>query len=266
MEIGWLASYLLLGAVTGLFAGLFGIGGGGIMVPVLAMLFAAQGVNEAVIVHLALGTAMAAIVPTAIASALAHQRRQGVDWRAVGHLTPGVLVGTFAATFLAAVVNSIPLALFFAVFMTVMAAYMIWGRPPRPERQLPGPMGMTGVGTGIGAVSALVAIGGGSLTVPFLVWCNTPMPRAIGTSAAVGLPIAAAGAAGYILNGWQAAGLPAYTWGFVFWPAVLAMAAMSFITAPVGARLAHNLPVKTLKRGFALVMVVLAVKMLQGIW
>ncbi len=266
MEIIWWACYLLLGAITGFFAGLFGIGGGGIMVPVLTLLFASQGIDDTVIMHLALGTAMAAIVPTAVASTLAHQRRRGVDWRAVGQLTPGVLAGTFAATFLAAVVTAKPLAVFFAFFMTVMAAYMIWGRPPRPERQLPALPGMTGVGTGIGGISALVAIGGGSLTVPFLAWCNVSMPRAIGTSAAVGLPIAAAGAAGYIINGWHVATLPAHAWGFVLWPAVLAMAVMSFITAPLGARLAHTLPVKTLKRGFAVLMVLLAAKMLQGVW
>lgn len=266
MELVWLISYLLLGTVTGFFAGLFGIGGGGIMVPVLTFLFAAQGVDEAVLMHLALGTAMAAIVPTALASTLAHQRRQGVDWRAACQLAPGVLVGTFVATFAAAAANSKPLAIFFAVFMTVMAIYMIWGRPPRPERQLPGRAGMLGVGTGIGGVSALVAIGGGSLTVPFLAWCNLPMPRAIGTSAAVGFPIAAAGALGYMFNGWQVAGLPAHAWGFVLWPAVLAMAVMSFFTAPLGARLAHSLPIALLKRGFAVLMVLLAAKMLQGVW
>ncbi|HEY7886257.1 MAG TPA: sulfite exporter TauE/SafE family protein [Cellvibrionaceae bacterium] len=266
MEITWLLSYLALGAITGVFAGLLGIGGGGIMVPVLVLLFAAQGVEQTVLVHLALGTSMAAIVPTALASTLAHHRRGGVNWQAARSLTPGVLLGTFVATFIAASLANKPLAIFFAVFMTIMAAYMMWGRPPRPERMLPRFTGMTFVGTGIGAVSALVAIGGGSLTVPFLVWCNTPVARAIGTSASVGLPIAAAGAIGYAINGWGDVALPPHALGFVLWPAVLLMASMSFFTAPLGAYLAHRLPVLTLKRLFALVMVLLAIKMLHGIW
>lgn len=265
MDWLWLLSYLALGAFTGVFAGLLGIGGGGIMVPVLSMMFAAQGFSAEHNVHLALGTSMAAIVPTAVASARAHHRRKGVVWRAVQGLAPGVLVGTFAATFIASFLSAVPLALFFALFMSAVALYMIIGKPPRPDRSLPGPLGLGAVGTGIGSVSALVAIGGGSLTVPFLVWCNTPIARAVGTSAAVGLPIAAAGAAGYMVNGWGVDGLPDHTLGYVVWPAVLAMALMSFMTAPVGARLAHRLPVAVLKRIFAVVMVLLAVKMLHGV-
>jgi len=261
----WLLSYLALGAFTGVFAGLLGIGGGGIMVPVLSMMFAAQDFSAEHNVHLALGTSMAAIVPTAVASARAHHRRGGVVWPAVRGLAPGVLLGTFAATFIASVLGGVPLAIFFAVFMSAVALYMIIGKPPRPDRALPGPIGLCSVGTGIGGVSALVAIGGGSLTVPFLVWRNVPMARAVGTSAAVGLPIAAAGAAGYMVNGWGLAGLPEYTLGFVVWPAVLAMALMSFITAPIGARLAHRLPVAVLKRLFAVMMFLLAVKMLHGV-
>ncbi|WP_049723363.1 sulfite exporter TauE/SafE family protein [Gilvimarinus polysaccharolyticus] len=265
MDWIWLLSYLALGAITGVFAGLLGVGGGGIMVPVLTMMFAAQGFNPEHKVHLALGTSMAAIVPTAIASARAHHLRGGVVWPAVRGLAPGVLLGTFAATFVASFLSGIPLAIFFAVFMSAVALYMMIGKPPHADRILPGPVGLGAVGSGIGGVSALVAIGGGSLTVPFLVWCNVPMARAVGTSAAVGLPIAAAGAAGYIVNGWGLSGLPSHTLGFVVWPAVLAMALMSFITAPLGARLAHRLPVATLKRVFAVVMVLLAVKMLHGV-
>ncbi|MDO3380834.1 sulfite exporter TauE/SafE family protein [Gilvimarinus algae] len=261
----WLVGYLALGAITGFFAGLLGIGGGGIMVPVLVVLLGAQGFGSEHLVHFALGTSMAAIVPTAIASTLAHNRRSAVHWQAVYQLTPGVLLGTFAATFIAAYLPAKPLALFFAVFMTAIAAYMIWGRAPRPERQLPSVSGMFGVGAGIGGVSALVAIGGGSLTVPFMIWCNQSPTRAIATSAALGIPIAAAGALGYVVNGWTQAEGP-MTLGYVVWPAVLAMASMSFLTAPLGARLAHHLPVKRLKQVFALMMVGLAVKMVHGFW
>ncbi|MDO6570465.1 sulfite exporter TauE/SafE family protein [Gilvimarinus sp. 2_MG-2023] len=263
--IVWLLSYLLLGAATGYMAGLLGIGGGGIMVPVLVMLFSWQGVAPEHMVHFALGTSMAAIVPTAISSALAHHRRGSVYWRAVLWMAPGVLFGAFLTTFVATYIPAKPLAVFFALFMTGIAGYMIWGRPPRPDRALPHAPGLAAAGAGIGGVSSLVAIGGGSLSVPFLVWCNQTPQRAIGTSAALGIPIATAGALGYMVNGWQAASaLP--TVGYVVWPAVLAMASMSFMTAPLGARLAHRLPVRRLKQIFALVMVALAAKMLHGVW
>src|SRR5690606_18118868 len=129
---------------------------------------------------------------------------------------------------------------------------MVLDRKPKPARELPGAFGLSLAGTGIGGVSALVAIGGGSLTVPFLAWCNVRLQTAIGTSAAVGIPIALAGAIGYIINGWSINGLPEYTLGFVYWPAVLAIAAASFITAPLGSALAHCLPVSILKKLFAL--------------
>lgn len=266
MAIEWLLSYLALGLVTGFFAGLFGIGGGGIMVPILAMLFAKQGFADEHLLYLALGTSMAAIVPTAIASMRAHHKRGSVHWHAVWGLTPGVVMGTFAATFFAVFLSPKVLAIMFASFMSYMATRLWWGNTPPPSRQLPGFIGLGGTGIGIGAVSALVAIGGGTMTVPFLAWCNVPMVRAIGTSAAVGLPIALAGAIGYGVNGLGVEGLPPQTFGYVLWPAVLAMASMSFMTAPLGAKLAHALPVFLLKRLIAGVMVLLAIKMLSAFW
>lgn len=261
----WIVSYLLLGVVTGFLAGLFGIGGGAVMVPVLTVMFVAQGFAPEYVVHLALGTSMAAIVPTSIASMRAHHGHGAVLWSAVRGLAPGIVVGTFAATFLAAWLSPQPLAIFFCLFMTYVAAQMILNRKPDPARELPGLTGLSLVGGGIGGVSALVAIGGGTLTVPFLVWCNVRLQTAIGTSAAVGLPIALAGSLGYLLNGWGIASLPAFTLGFVYWPAVLAMAAASFLSAPVGARLAHSLPVATLKKLFAALVIVLALQMLRTV-
>ncbi|WP_111642948.1 sulfite exporter TauE/SafE family protein [Marinimicrobium alkaliphilum] len=265
MELTWIAVFLCLGGVTGFAAGLFGIGGGGIMVPILALIFVALGVDDGDVMHMALGTSMAAIIPTAVASLRAHNRRNAVHWKAVSALAPGALVGTFAGTFLATWLPSEPLAVFFAVFMSYVAVQMILNRKPQPSRQLPGPWGMTSVGTGIGGISALVAIGGGTMTVPFLTWCNVRLQTAIGTSAAVGLPIACAGAFGYFVNGLPVRGLPEYTVGYIFWPAVLAIAAVSVLTAPLGARLAHKLPVSTLKKLFALLLIGLAIQMLRTV-
>jgi len=177
-------------------------------------------------------------------------------------IAPGILLGTFAGTFLASYLSAKLLAIFFSCFMAFVALQMVWDRKPTPSRKIPSAFVLTGVGSGIGGVSALVAIGGGTLTVPFLTWCNVALPVAIGTSAAVGLPIAVAGALDYAVNGWSVAGLPVHTLGFVYWPAVLAMAAASFLTAPLGAKLAHTLPIPLLKKCFAALLMGLSLQML----
>jgi uncharacterized membrane protein YfcA len=262
MDIIFLISFLVLGAFTGLFAGLFGIGGGGIMVPVLTFLFFKMSFPAEHLVHLALATSMAAIVPTAIASLRAHHTREAVLWNVVVKIAPGIVVGTFAGTFLASYLSAKPLAIFFSCFMAFVALQMVLDRKTKPSRQIPNGFALSGVGAGIGGISALVAIGGGTLTVPFLTWCNVALPVAIGTSAAVGLPIAFSGAVGYVVNGWSVANLPAHTFGFIYWPAVIAMACASFFTAPLGARLAHSLPISLLKKCFAVLLISLSLQML----
>lgn len=262
MDILFLFYFVILGAITGLFAGLFGIGGGGIMVPMLSFMFVKMAFPAEHLVHMALATSMAAIVPTAMASLRAHHFRNAVLWHVVIKISPGILLGTFAGTFLASYLSAAPLAIFFSLFMAFVALQMVLDRKPKPSRQIPGALALSGVGSGIGGVSALVAIGGGTLTVPFLTWCNVTLPVAIGTSAAVGLPIAFSGAVGYVVNGWSIVDLPKYTFGFVYWPAVIAMAAASFFTAPLGAALAHRLPITLLKKCFALLLIILSFHML----
>jgi len=261
LDLIWWLAYLALGGFVGLMAGLLGIGGGGIMVPVLTSLFIIQGMPFEHIAHLALGTSMAAIIPSSLSSLMSHHRHGAVRWQIVRYITPGILIGTFLATFIAALIPTRGLALFFAAFMVVLSLQMLVNLKPKPSRGLPGPLGVSGVGLGIGGISALVAIGGGALTVPFLTWCNVKVQHAIGTSAAVGLPIAVAGGLGYLFNGWGTTGLPDGAWGFVYLPALLLMAPLSILTAPVGARLAHRLPVATLKRIFAVMLMGLAIQM-----
>lgn len=235
------------------------------MVPVLTVLFAAQGFAPDYVVHLALGTSMATIIPTSIASLRTHHQHGAVLWPAVRGLAPGIVAGTFGATFLAALMSPRPLAIIFCIFMLYVAVQMILNRKPSPSRQLPGVVPMAGVGAIIGGISALVAIGGGTLTVPFLTWCNVRIQSAIGTSAAVGLPIALSGTIGYLLNGWGQPGLPDHALGFVYWPAMLMVATASFFTAPLGARLAHQLPVSVLKKLFAALVLLLAAQMLRTV-
>ncbi|WP_324698500.1 sulfite exporter TauE/SafE family protein [Candidatus Thiothrix phosphatis] len=256
---------LALGAAVGFFAGLFGIGGGGMMVPALTTLFIAKGFPSGQVVHLALGTSMAAIVMTSLSSLRAHHAKGAVLWPVVRHITPGILLGTFAATFLATYLSSRHLATFFACFMAYVSLQMVLNVKPKPHRELPGAAVLASVGAAIGAVSALVAIGGGSLTVPYLTWCNVNIRNAIATSAAVGLPIALAGALGYLLNGWGQAGLPEHTLGYIYWPAVVLISGVSYFTTPFGAHLAHSLPIPTLKKAFALLLILLSLKMLHSV-
>jgi len=266
-ELHWLLAYLALGAFTGIFAGMLGIGGGLVMVPALTMMFAAQpGFPPGEVLHLALGTSMATIIFTAVSSLKTHHTHGAVRWDVVRAITPGILLGTGFGTLIAAQVPTRPLAIFFALFVCVIALQLSFNLKPKAARELPGPLGVSGVGVGIGALSALVAIGGGSLTVPFLSWCNVRIQTAIGTSAAVGLPIAIGGTVGYIYNGWDHAGLPAGSAGFVYLPAMAGLLVASMLTAPIGARTAHRLPVPMLKRIFAGLLVVLASKMLWNLF
>jgi uncharacterized membrane protein YfcA len=262
----WLIGYLALGAVAGFFAGLLGVGGGAIMVPVLALMFAAQGFPETHLMHLALGTSMAAIVFTSISSLRAHHAHGAVQWPIVRTIAPGILLGTFLGAQLASLMPTRPLAIFFTVFMSYVAFQMLANIKPKPSRQLPGKLGMFLVGSGIGAISALVAIGGGSLSVPFMTWCNVRMHQAIGTSAAIGLPIAVAGTIGYLVGGDGATGLPAGSFGYIHLPALAACVVMSMLTAPLGARAAHRLPVPALKKIFAGVILLLLAKMVHGLF
>ncbi|MFM2319158.1 MAG: hypothetical protein RLZZ215_1779 [Pseudomonadota bacterium] len=265
IDLQWILAYLALGAVVGFFAGLLGVGGGGIMVPALTALFAAQGLPFEHLVHVSLATSMAAIVVTSASSLRAHQQHGAIQWPIVKGITPGILIGTFGAALIAAYIPSLALAIFFVVFMAYVAVQMWLNIKPKPSRQLPSPLGLTGVGLVIGGVSALVAIGGGSLSVPFMTWCNVKIQQAIATSAAIGLPIAIAGTMGYLVSGWGVQGLPPYTFGFIYLPAAFTIALVSFFTAPLGAKLAHRLPVATLKKLFALLLIGLSLKMLHTI-
>jgi uncharacterized membrane protein YfcA len=263
-DLWWLA-YIFLGLFAGLLAGMLGIGGGAVMVPLLAMIFSAQAFPHEQVIHLALGTSMAIIIFTASSSLRAHHQHGAVLWDTLLAFTPGVLVGTALGTLVAARIPTRGLAIFFAVFIACVAVQMALNLKPKPHRELPGKAGLGMAGGVIGMLSALVAIGGGSLTVPYLSWCNVPVHRAIGTSAALGLPIAFFGTIGYIWNGWGNPALPAFSLGYVYLPAVAWVMAGSVVAAPFGARLAHRLPVATLKRAFAGILVLLAAKMLHGV-
>lgn len=257
----WLAAYLALGAGVGVLAGLFGIGGGLLLVPALLFSFRAQELGLEQPLHLALGTSMAIILLTSFASARKHHTHQAVDWAFVGKVTPGIWLGTLLGTAFAAQVSGPPLALFFAGFVLLVALHILFGGQTTGHRALPGHAGISTFGLVTGSLSSLVSIGGGTFVVPFLAWCNFPLQRAIGTSAAVGIPVALGGTVGYITGGWTAMPHTATYLGYVYLPAVALVAGASMLTAPLGARLTHSLNVGLLRKLFALLLLALAVKM-----
>jgi len=261
----WLA-YLGIGALVGFAAGLLGIGGGVVLVPLLVFVFTASGMNPEQVLHIALGTGLAAMVFTSVSSMRAHHSHGAVDWKVARAMSPGMLTGSFAAALIAGFIPTRPLALMFTALVFYAATQILLDLRPKTTRELPGAAGLFGAGALIGAVSSLMAAGGAFLTIPFLAWCNVPIRRAIGTAAANGLPIAIAGTAGYILNGVHAEGLPAWSVGYVYLPALALVVSTSTLTAPLGARLAHRLPVKRLRAIFALVLYGMATKLLVGLW
>ena len=264
MTVWWL-TYPLLGVFAGFVAGLFGVGGGLTIVPLLFMLFTAQDFPVEHSMHLALGTSMATIVLTSIASMRAHHSHGAVRWDIVKSFAPGLVVGTLSGSFIATWVPTRPLAMVFTAIVYYASLQMMLDFKPKPHSQLPGTFGMVVAGTLIGVVSSLVAAGGGFLTIPFMVFCNVVIHQAVGTSSALGFPIAVAGTVGYIISGLKTSGLPEFSLGYVYMPAFIGVVAVSFLMAPVGARLAHSLPVKQLKRAFGGFLALLASKMLHGL-
>jgi uncharacterized membrane protein YfcA len=262
MVLVWLLAYMLTGAAIGFLAGLLGIGGGMTMVPVLAAMFTAQQFAPEHTVHLALGTGMASILFTSSASVRAHHRLGSVDWSLVQRMGPGMVAGTLLSTTLSGWVAQRTLALAFAVIVYAGATQILLGRKPAAGRTLPGTPALLAIGLLIGVVCGLVSAGGAFMTVPFMLFCGVAMTVAIGTGAALGMPVAVVGTIGYVLGGWRTAGLPTLTLGFVHLPALAGVVAGSVLTAPLGARLAHRLPVRTLRRVFAGLLYLLATKML----
>ena len=259
----WLL-YLATGAVTGVLAGLLGIGGGIVIVPLLTFVFTSQEMPAAYILHLALGTSLASIIFTSVSSFRAHHAHGAVHWGVVRAISLGILTGTFFGSWVAAQLSSRFLSGFFVAFLYYVSLRLFFNVRPKPSRTLPKTAGMFGMGNLIGSVSSLVGIGGGSLSVPFLVRCNLPVHNAVGTSAAIGFPIAIAGTAGYMLNGMAVASLPAGSFGFVYLPALIGISVASVLTAPLGVRLAHSLPVLHLKRIFAVFLMIMGTRMLAG--
>ncbi len=252
-----------LGLCTGYMAGLLGVGGGMLISPFLTLILSARGLPADLAVKMAIATSMATIMFTSLSSVRAHHQRGAVRWDLVKSFAPGIVLGGMLASVgVFAVLKGSALAIVFALFVSFSATQMFLDKKPRPSRQLPGPAGRFGAGAVIGFLSGLVGAGGGFVSVPFMVAHNVAILNAVATSAALGFPIAVANTAGYVISGSDVSGLPTGALGYVWLPALAVIASCSVLTAPLGAGMAHRMPIAQLKRVFALVLYGLAAYML----
>lgn len=252
LDFTLVAELLALGAFTGFLAGLLGIGGGMLMVPFMTLILSARGVDAALSVKMAIATSMATILFTSISSVRAHHQRGAVRWDLVRTLAPGIVLGgLLAGAGVFSLLKGTTLALVFAVFVAFSATQMLLDRKPAPTRQMPGTAGSLGAGGVIGFISGLVGAGGGFISVPFMGWCNVAMHNAVATSAALGFPIALANTVGYVVGGWSMPSPLPGALGYLWLPGLAIIATASVTTAPLGARTAHAMNIKQLKKAFA---------------
>lgn len=252
---------LAMGCFGGFAAGLLGVGGGMILVPFITMVLAARGVPDELVVHMAIATSLGTIMFTSLSSVRAHHKHGAVVWRIVKLLAPGILIGSTVGPWIGKQMNTATLSMFFGVFVAFSATQMLVNKKPAAARDLPKAPGMFAAGGVIGVLAGLVGAGGGFVSVPFMTWCGVRIHNAVATSAALGFPIALAGTLANVVYGWGEPGLPEYSLGFIYVPALLIIVAASVVMAPIGARTAHRMPVRQLQRIFALILYSLAAYM-----
>jgi uncharacterized protein len=248
----WGLGYLVTGAVAGFFAGMLGIGGGAIIVPMLVALFEAQELPRTQVMHLAVGTTLAAFLFTSAASVRAHALRGAIRWDIARRMTPGILAGGLIGSLASRHVSTAGFAAIFTLVVYAAATSMLIERKPRAARDLPGAAGML--------------VGGAFMTIPFMMWCGVPLIQAIGTASLIGLPIALSGSVGFMIAGFGEQALPSGSVGYVYLPALAGIVVAGVAAAPLGAAVAHRTPTRWLKRIFALLFYFVATRMLITLW
>ena len=260
-----IAIYLLLGACTGFLAGMFGIGGGSILVPSLIFIFYSMGFENSIIVLMAIGTSLASIFFSAISSALSHHKRKSVEWPLVSPLSLGMILGSLVGAGYAATLSNENLKWIITIFLIVIGIEMILGFTQTLAKKDKGMISLSKSiaplhGSWIGFLSSIIGIGGGSFTTPLMIVGGYNIRKGIGTAAACGVPIAAAGAIGYMYYGQVAnTNLPSGAFGYVFWPAVLSISLASIFTAKLGANFSHSVSEKTLQVSFGIFLIVVGI-------
>ncbi|MFM2486682.1 sulfite exporter TauE/SafE family protein [Celerinatantimonas yamalensis] len=251
-----------LGAFAGVLSGLFGLGGGVLIVPALVMVFHWAHFSSQLAIHMAMGTSLATIIVTATNSTYEHQKRGGIDWSIVRQMSVGIVFGALLGSIGAHFIDGELLEELFAIYLVLIALKMLLSRTQVHQRSMPAPWVSALVGGVIGFKSALFGVGGGTVSVPFLNYCGQSMKRAAGISAACGLPIALTGSLGYIISGWHQSNLPPWSIGYIYLPAWLGIVLTSAICARLGARLSHCWPQQRLQRLFALLLLAIAANIL----
>lgn len=253
--------YPVIGLFSGFLAGLLGIGGGLVIVPALLLIFPYQGLSPAGIAHAAVATSLATVIVTSLTAAYAHHRHHAMEWPVFWKMAPGLLGGAVVGAMIAGGLSGGVLRVFFGVFALLVAIQTGWRLQPSPQGRLPAVLGLAAVGAFIGMISAIVGVGGGTLTVPFLRWSNVSMQRAVATSSACGFPIAVGGSLGFtvmdVINA-QTVELS----GSIYWPAALWISAASIVAVPLGAKLTHRISTLLLGRVFAVVLAIIALRLI----
>jgi uncharacterized membrane protein YfcA len=258
IDLQLIVELALMGACGGFLAGLLGIGGGMILVPFMTFILTARGFPADYVLKMAVATSLATICFTSLSSVRAHHQRGAVLWPVAKLLAPGILLGSLIGAQLAVALPTKILTVVFALFIAFSATQMLLNRKPTPHRTLPGGLGMFAMGNLIGVISSVVGAGGAFVSVPFMSWCNVKIHQAVGTSAALGFPVALAGTLGYIWAGQDMPDMPPGAIGYVYMPGLVFIALASISTAPLGARTAHRMDIRPLQRIFAVVLYVMA--------
>mgnify|MGYP003384320271 FL=1 len=254
----------LLGAIAGTLAGLLGIGGGLVIVPALVYLLPQLGVEPILVMSMALGTSLAAIVITSSSAMLAHHRNANIPWHITKPLMLFVAIGSFAGAFIADLLSPQALTNFFAGAVMVLATYMLFSIRSERNREMPSVGILQFVALLVGIVASLMGMAGGAILVPVLNYFGVSLRHSIGVATVCGILVAISGATGYIYTGYNAAGLPVWSLGYVYLPALLGIVITSSIFAPVGVKLASKLPVKALKKVFAVFLILVAIEMMYN--
>ena len=264
MEI-WLI-FAVTGLLAGFMAGLLGIGGGFVVVPLLLLVLPHVDIDALLITHFSIGTSLACIAVTSISSAYSHHRKQAVLWPLMVSIVPGLILGALMGSVLAGVINGQILVLFFIAGALFTAIYLLSGHQTKYSRGETSGFLYFLYAKFTGVVSTLIGIGGGSVLVPFLVYRGQPMVKSVGTAAACGFPIALFGTAGFVYSGWNATEAVGYSSGYVYWPAFLGIVIFSTLSAPFGAKLAHFIREKSLKQVFAVFLILTSGQIIYSQW
>jgi uncharacterized membrane protein YfcA len=257
---------MIIGVFANFLSGLFGIGGGIIIIPALSTLLGMHGLSSDLAMHLSLGTSLAAVPFNALTAALSHRKHQVIEWKLVGMVAPGMLVGTVIGPYISSALSGEMLRWIFGGFLAALGVRYLINPAEKIERYHSPKILLWFISPVVGVLASMLGLGGGVFVMPLLTRLGVSMRQALAVSAFCLVPTSLVGTLGYIREGWGAANLPAYATGFVYWPVVFALVLTGLIMAPIGVKWAHQLSSEKLKRGFGILLLLVAVNMCYAAW